>query len=65
MNLRSAMAHKDVRLGAVRDVFANTDADFMYYVFQRSARYDSVAEWLRDLALDEYYKKEKTDVDHK
>lgn len=59
MNMKAAKAKLDVRFGAVREVFTNTENDFMYWAFQKSSEYDSIAEWLRELALEEYYKETK------
>ena len=56
MNMKSAINKFEVRLGNVRDIFANTETDFMYWVFRQAEGYDSIAEWMREVALDQYYK---------
>lgn len=58
MNMKSAINKFEVRLGSVRDIFDNTEADFMYWVFREAQHHDSIAEWLREVALDQYYNKE-------
>lgn len=59
MNMKAARTKFDVRFGSVREIFTTTNNDFMYWVFQKSSEYDSIAEWLRELALEEYYKETK------
>jgi hypothetical protein len=63
MNIRSAISKFEVRLGNVRDIFANTETDFMYWVFKEAQHHDSIAEWLREVALDQYYKERTNATD--
>jgi hypothetical protein len=44
-----------VRLGSVSEVFDNTDADVRQWAVAQTNKYDSVAEFLRDCMLDQYY----------
>ena len=44
-----------VRLGSVSEVFDNTDADVRQWAVTQSNKYDSVAEFLRECLLEQYY----------
>lgn len=44
-----------VRLGSVSEVFDNTDADVRQWAVEQSNKYDSVAEFLRECLLEQYY----------
>lgn len=60
MMVNSAIHKFETKLGKVRDIFDNTEADFMYWVFREAQHHDSIAEWLREVALDQYYNKERS-----
>jgi len=44
-----------VRLGSVSEVFDNTDDDVRRWAVNQSNNYDSVAEFLRECLLEQYY----------
>lgn len=56
MNIKAARTKFDVRFGSVREIFTTTNDDFILWAFEKSSEYDSIAEWLRELALEEYYR---------
>ena len=60
MKLKSAKSKFESRLGGVSHIFKNVDdPEYMCWVFSCAVEYESVADWLRDLALEEFYKQKK------
>ena len=56
MKLPSMKRKFETKFGNVSDVFKNTETDFMYFVFLEAEKYETISEWLREIAIESYYR---------